>query len=114
MQVTYAAGLEPARLARLGQAYYFGEQAMQVDGVSDEVSLLHLRAPLAFNVACRKRLSPWSYTGGSAPKGPLVARKWRAFGGEKLQTGRPAGTWLFTRFYSFLINRSLTYTYVGA
>lgn len=34
----YAEGLEPARLARIGQAYYYGPQAMEVDGVSDEVS----------------------------------------------------------------------------
>lgn len=36
----YVGGLEPARLARIGQAYYFGEQAMHVDGVSNEVSRL--------------------------------------------------------------------------
>lgn len=38
MQAVYASGLQPARLARIGQAYYYGPRAMEVDDVSDEVS----------------------------------------------------------------------------
>ncbi|KZP29723.1 hypothetical protein FIBSPDRAFT_946603 [Athelia psychrophila] len=38
----YAEGLEPARLARIGQAYYYGPQAMEVDGVSDEKAAVSL------------------------------------------------------------------------
>lgn len=43
VQATYVGGLEPSRLARIGQAYYFGEQAMHVDGVSNEVRRLVAR-----------------------------------------------------------------------
>lgn len=53
MQGKYAAGLQPARLARIGHAYYFGSRAMQVDDVSDEVSNITPGAFLAFNFACR-------------------------------------------------------------
>lgn len=42
MQTWYASGLQPTRLAHIGQAYYFGPQAMEVDGVSDKVSQLTL------------------------------------------------------------------------
>lgn len=43
-QAYFAAGLQPARLARIGHAYYFGPQAMHVDDVGDVVSkLTHMR-----------------------------------------------------------------------
>ncbi|KZP28577.1 hypothetical protein FIBSPDRAFT_947410 [Athelia psychrophila] len=38
----YAEGFEPARLARIGQAYYYGPDAMEVDGVSDQKAAVSL------------------------------------------------------------------------
>lgn len=74
MQAIYAAGLEPARLARIGQAYYYGARAMEVDGVSDKVSILTPGPVSRVHSACRQPQFPWSRTGGCVPKENVVAR----------------------------------------
>lgn len=40
MQSMYATGFEPARLAHIRHAYYYGSQVMEVDDVSNKVSNL--------------------------------------------------------------------------
>lgn len=57
MQALYAPGLQPARLARIRRAYYFGPQAMQVGGVLNEVSKLTLRCVARVQLFLQKAAS---------------------------------------------------------